>query len=133
MKNKLILIVMLVTVFSCSDDDFSSVNKIVDEWKLTEIRYYTPSGNSIIDYSDVNIIYDFRENGTLIVSGTEQGIYNNGTYEYEIEEGVVEGISDLVIFTVKIDQTYWTYDLTNGIMKLGISHVDGPDLIFERN
>ncbi|REE25556.1 hypothetical protein DFQ09_102146 [Winogradskyella pacifica] len=133
MKNRLVLIVLLVTVFGCSDDEFSSVNKIVDEWKLTEIRYYTSSGNSIIAYSDVNIVYDFRNDGTLVVSGVEQGIYNNGTYEYEIEEGVVEGISDLVIFTVKIDQTYWAYDLTNGIMKLGLSHVDGPDLIFERN
>lgn len=133
MKNKLILILMLVIVWGCSDDEFSSANKIVDEWKLTEIRYFSTSGNSIIDYSGVNIIYDFREDGTLIVSGAEQGVHTNGTYEYEIEEGVVEGISDLVIFTVKIDQTYWTHDLTDGIMKLGLPHNDRSNLIFERN
>ncbi|WP_179335145.1 hypothetical protein [Winogradskyella costae] len=133
MKNRLILIITLITLFSCSDDDFSSANKIVDEWKLTEIRYYSTVGNSIISYSGVNIIYDFREDGTLVVSGAEQGVHTTGTYEYEIEEGIVEGISDLVIFTVKIDQTYWNYDLTNGIMKLGLSEVGGSDLIFERN
>ena len=133
MKIKHLLIVMFVGIFSCSDDEFSSANKIIDEWKLSEIRNYTTAGSSIVDYSDANIIYDFREDGTLIVSGAEQGIYTNGIYQYEIEEGVVEGISDLVIFTVKIDQTYWSYDLTNGTMKLGLSHVDGPDLIFKRH
>lgn len=133
MKNKLILILMFVTVCSCSDDDYSSANNIVDEWKMIEMHYYGIEGNTTTDYLEANIIYDFREDGTLIVSGAEQNVHSNGTYDYLLEEGPVEGNSDLEIFTVKIDQTYWSYDLSNGIMKLGLSHVHGPDLVFERN
>ncbi|WP_179352256.1 hypothetical protein [Winogradskyella vidalii] len=133
MKNKLILILMFVTLYSCSADDYSSARNIVDEWQLIEIRYSGIEGNTTVNYSTSNIIYDFREDGTLIVYGAQYGVHANGTYTYLIEEGSLEGQSDLEILTVKIDQTYWSYDLTNGIMKLGQSHVDGPDLVFERN
>ena len=42
------------------------------------------------------------------------------------------GSSDPKVLLVKINSTKWTYDLTNGIMILGLSYVDGPNLIFER-
>lgn len=133
----LILILTIATISSCSNDDDSLRNQITAEWKLIRAEFYELEGGnpseSLIDYSDQNIIYDFKSNGTLIVSGGENAGYYNGNYEYFFgEDHLGGGMSDPKILLVTIDQTKWTYDLKDGKLTLGLSHVDGPDLVFER-
>ncbi len=126
----------IAVISSCSNDDDSSNNQIIGEWKLIEAKFYgLEGGNSSegsIDYSDKNIIYNFQLNGTLTVSGEENAGYPDGTYEYFFGEDHLGGMNDPEILLVKINESKWTYDLTNGKMTLGQSYVDGPDLILER-
>jgi len=137
MKKIVILILTIATFSSCSNDDDSLSNQITAEWKLIEAKFYVPEGGNpsegSIDYSNENIIYDFQSNGTLTVSGGDNAGYYNGNYEYFFGEDYLGGgTNEPKILLVTIDQSKWTYDLTNGKMTLGLSHVDGPDLVFER-
>lgn len=136
MKKILFLIMIIVAISSCSKGDDSSSNQIIGEWKLIEAKFYGLEGGnsseSSIDYSNENIIYDFQSNGTLTVSGGENVGYSNGEYEYFFGEDHLGGMNDPEILLVKINESKWTYDLTNGKMTLGQSYVDGSDLVFER-
>ena len=83
MKNLMYLLLIIFTILSCSKDDYSMNEQIYGEWKLTEARIVDFSPNPpIIDYSDDNIIYNFKFNGKLIVTGEENVGYTNGEYEY---------------------------------------------------
>lgn len=127
----------IATLSSCSKDDDSSNNQIVGEWKLTKSEVYGINSNQeyelfSTDHSSENIIYNFQSNGTLMVSGGENTGYPNGEYEYFFGEDYLGGSNDPKVLLVKINNSKWTYNLTNGEMKLGQSYVDGVDLIFER-
>lgn len=130
-----ISIMTIATFISCSNDDDSSSNQIVGVWKLIEAKFYGleegSSTEGLIDYSDKNIIYDFQTNGTLTVSGGENAGYTNGVYDYIFGKDHLGGSNDPEILLVTINESKWTYDLTNGKMTLGQSYVDGPDLILE--
>lgn len=142
MNKILILIIAVATITSCSknDDDDSTMNEIVGEWKLTKAEFYgkNSSGNIelfSIDYSNENITYNFNLNNELIVSGGENVGYNNGEYDYVFEEDYLSGFpseGETKMLLVKINTAKWTYDFTNGTMKLGRSYLDGSDLYFER-
>ncbi len=135
MKKILILIVTITILTSCSNDDHIS-NQITGNWKLIEAKFYGLEGGSSsegsIDYSEENIIYNFQSNGTLVVSGRENAGHTNGEYEYFFGEDHLGGNNEPKILLVKIDESKWTYDLTNDKMTLGKSYVDGINLVFER-
>ncbi len=135
MRKILILVMTIAMLTSCSNDDDIS-DQITGNWKLIEAKFYGLEGGSSsegsIDYSDGNIIYNFQSNGNLVVSGGENAGYTNGEYEYFFGEDHLGGSNDPEILLVKINESKWTYELTNGKMTLGKSYVDGPDLVFER-
>ena len=134
MKKNIALTLIGLLILSCSKDD-DRTNQITGNWKLIEAKFYrldSGSSEGLIDYSNGNIIYNFQSDGTLIVSGGENAGYQNGEYEYFFGEDYLGGINDPKIVLVKIKNSKWTYDLTNGKMTIGKSYVDGPDLIFER-
>ncbi len=134
MKKILIFIITIVTLSSCSNDD--SINdKIVGEWKLIGVSTMSFNPNSTIDYSNENITYNFQSNGILLVTGGQNVGYTNGEYEYFFGEDYLSGApspGESKTLLVKINSTKWTYDLTNGVMTLSTSYVDGPILRFER-
>lgn len=136
MKKILILLLTIATISSCSNDDDSSHNPVTGEWKLIEAKFHgLEGGNSLegsIDYSNLNIIYDFQSNGSLTVSGGDNAGHPNGTYEYYFGEERLESISDSELLIVEIDESKWIYTFTNEKMYLGLSYVDGPDLVFEK-
>jgi hypothetical protein len=135
MKKNLILILAIITLSSCSKDDNPSTKQIVGEWKLMEARILNFSTNPTIDYSNENIIYNFQSNGKLLVTGSQNIGYPNGEYEYLFGNDYLSGApssGESKILLVKINNSKWTYNLTNGKMILGQSYVDGPDLYFER-
>lgn len=133
MKKLLILIVTIMTISSYSNGDNSSNNQIIGEWKLIEIQIFNFGGQNSIDYSNENIIYDFQPNGVLRVTGGQNIGYSSGEYDYFFGEDYLGGgTTDPKILLVKINDSKWTYNLTNRKMTLGQSYVDGNDLIFER-
>lgn len=135
MNKILILLLGIVTLSSCSNNDDSSTDQIIGEWKLMMAKIIDFSPNPpIIDYSNENIIYNFKSNGKLVVTGGQNIGYPNGEYEYFFGEDYLGGGlgNEPKVLIVKINGSKWTYNLTGKEMKLGQSYVDGPDLILER-
>jgi hypothetical protein len=134
MKKILILILTIATLTNCSNDD--SINdQINGEWKLIGVSTMDFNSNPQIDYPNENIIYNFRPNGILLVTGGEDIAYPNGEYDYFFGKDYLSGApsaGESKTLIVNINSTKWTYDLTNGIMTLSTSYVDGPILRFER-
>lgn len=140
MKKTLIFLITIVILSSCTNDDETPTNQILGKWKLVKVEYYKWNSNSnaslqTIDYSDKNIIYDFRSNNKLIVTG-DQNIDNvNRESDYIFEKDYLSGYpseGESKMLLVKIDGSKWTYSLTNGTMMLGQSYIDGANLYFER-
>lgn len=103
------------------------------EIKLIEIQIFNFGGQNSIEYSNENIIYDFQPNGVLRITGGQNIGYSSGEYDYFFGEDYLGGgTTDPKILLVKINDSKWTYNLTNRKMTLGQSYVDGNDLIFER-
>lgn len=132
MKKAIILLWILSAAIGCSKDNDIENNKIVGEWKLEEAQIYGFEGGRSIDYSRENIIYNFRSDGILVITGGENAGYPNGEYEYALVKEPLGGPDDPEVLFLKIENSEWTYQNINGKMKLGMSYVDGPDLIFER-
>lgn len=130
----------IVLLSSCTNDDETPTNQILGKWKLVKVESYklNPNNNTslqTIDYSDKNITYDFRSNNKLIITGDQNIDNKNRESDYIFEKDYLSGYpseGESKILLVKIDGSKWTYSLTNGIMMLGQSYVDGADLYFER-
>ncbi|MDR1113389.1 MAG: hypothetical protein LBL18_06500 [Bacteroidales bacterium] len=79
-----LVLILLLTAGSCkkSCEDKS----IIGSWKLVELKYppYTDYGNQIVvNYTDSNIIFIFKENNSLLITGNMQGGYlPEGEYSY---------------------------------------------------
>jgi hypothetical protein len=130
---KIILFNILVLLFvSCTKNDSEISNPILGEWKLIKSEQNDMSNNiTITDYSSQNIIYKFDSNLNLNVNSGN----NAGNYRYEFKKDYLSGFpsdGETKIFLVVINSTKWTYNLSNGKMKLGISYIDGPELYFEK-
>ena len=133
MKKILIIILGIAFLSSCSNNDDTQNNQIIGEWKLIEAQIFGFGGQSSTDYSNENIIYYFQSNGILKVTGGQNVGYPSGEYDYFFGEDYLGGgTTDPKILLVKINESKWTYNLTNGKMTIGKSYVDGTDLIFER-
>ncbi len=137
MKKVVILIIMVVTLSACPREDTISIDPIIGKWKLIEIRFSGFERISSIDCSDKNIIYNFKTDDILNVSGVSANDkylrYSNGEYKYFFGKGRLGGGgSDPKILLVEIETTKWTYKLTDGKMVLSTSYLDGETLIFEK-
>lgn len=133
MKKILILIMAIATLLSCSKDDDSTTDQIVGEWRLLRTTCCFFEGGKTTDYSDENIIYNFKRNGILIITGGQNVEYPVGEYQYFFgKDNLGSNTNEPKILLVKIDNNKWTYNLTKGIMTLGMSYIDGPNLEFER-
>ena len=124
---------VILTALSCSNEDESSNNQIIGEWKLLEAQIFNFGGQSSTDYSKENIIYNFQSNDILKISGGENINYPTGEFKYFFGEDYLGGgTSDSKILLVKINESKYTYNLTNEKMRLGKSYVDGHDLVLGR-
>ena len=134
MKKIILLIFTIGILSSCLNDDKNSTNnEIIGKWKLIEVQIFGFGGQSSTDYSNENIVYEFQSNGILKVTGGQDVSHPDGEYNYFFGEDYLGGgTTDPKILLVKINESKWTYNLTNGKMTIGKSYVDGPDLIFER-
>ncbi|WOD43465.1 hypothetical protein [Hwangdonia lutea] len=116
-------------------DIVSSSNQILGEWKLLRSRIIWPEYKNW-DFSDKNIIYNFKPNGILVVSESGGiGGFDKGEYNYVFEEDYLSGSpspNESMIWLVKIMNSKWTYKSQGNLMVVGKSYVDGADLCFER-
>jgi len=75
---------------------------IVGKWKLVKIKLGWMMGE--IDYSQNNIIFKFKTNGILIISGGENELINNGEHEIIIRS--LE-IGEYTYSIIKNDKYYY--------------------------
>ncbi|HLW50062.1 MAG TPA: hypothetical protein VKZ78_03755 [Sphingobacteriaceae bacterium] len=75
----LLLLLITVSFSSCKKTEVTELKEPptahIGKWQLVAAHYYMETGESVSpDYSHANIIYDFRKNNILIVSGEIEGI-----------------------------------------------------------
>jgi len=142
---KLLAISILILLISCKENTThidmdlkcptvareGSNTQLVGKWKLVQGKTVFNFPRTF-DYSCNEVIYDFRLNGILIVSadikesiGASPGEH---TYEF-IRKPVFEGGKD---FTLKINDGTSSCKISNGLMTLDDSPLDGPILYFAR-
>lgn len=133
MKRLFFLITISLTTFGCSDDNVTSKNEIVGQWKLIYL-HASPWSSYIHDYSDDNILYDFNSNEILTVNGNGNSApHADGQHNYFFGEDALSGVpGDPKVLLVKIDGSKWTYNFSKGQMTLSQMHVDGSTLTFVR-
>lgn len=138
MKKNLLLLFIVFLLTNCSSDKiFFLENVIVGEWKLTHETYSTiDNGASTVDFSSQNIIYNFKSNGSLIITPNNnfEGVRER---TYVVELDYLSGQpspNEQKILIVRFDDydTKWVLDVEGNKMSLGLSYVDGSDLFFER-
>jgi hypothetical protein len=125
---------MIILTLGCSKNDVStSDNEIIGNWKLMRAEFYGFEGENLINYSNKDITYNFKSNGTLKVTGEENAGYPSGEYEYFFGKDYLGGnTNDPKILLVKINTSKWIYNFKDGEMILGQSYVDGPNLVFKK-
>jgi len=135
MKKLTVLFAMILLFINCSKNDEETSNPVIGEWRLIKVEQNDRSNNiSITDYTNQNIIYKFETNSNLNIN-IDNVVYNSGNYNYEYKNDYLTGFpspGETKILLVAINNQRWTYELINGKMKLGRSHLDGPDLYLER-
>lgn len=110
-------------------DDF----EINGSWRLVKsVISFSPNSPSEYDYSQYDIIYEFRPDGTLSVSNNDVPDnllvdayfeFESGVYSYEFVDSVNEKI-------LKIDNYIWWYQISKQKLTLDCSPLDGPILYF---
>mgnify|MGYP000642765227 CR=1 FL=1 len=89
MKSFVYLLLISLTIVSCSKNDGSPENPIFGEWRLIKITSDGTNTPQISDYSNKNIIYNFTSDRRvqnnhyeLIITGEVNSGYPNGKYNY---------------------------------------------------
>src|SRR5690625_1434210 len=117
-----------VTIQEGSDDD------IMGKWKLIKADI-TRLAEEIRteDYSCDDIIYHFREDRSLLISGVEDGmpVQQNGEYSYELIDSILYEHMDYD-YTLKIDSQKIACGMEDNAMILDASPLDGNTLYFVR-
>jgi hypothetical protein len=120
------ILLILAGSFSCGKDDENS--SIIGKWKLMKAEIPYSERQPSYDYSQRNIIYEFKANGNLIVFGKT----NNINHYLGHEQGVFEFsyINDSDESRMKIDNTTWWYVLSAKELILSLAPLDGQILYF---
>jgi len=98
----IISIMIIAALTGCEKEPYSS--EIIGEWKLVEVLYIdttvTTDGGYPwlkIDYSENNLIYDFRKNNRLVITSSTPGKLQESKCSYKYENigpiifGLLEG------------------------------------------
>lgn len=143
---KLPLVFILVISLSCKKNEVVDINmdlrcptvarvgsntQVVGKWKLLKgstVFYDTKT----VDYSCNEVIYDFRSNGIVIITSDIQELIgsNPGEHSYEFTpKPLFEGGNN---FTIKINSNAVSCRISEGLMTLDNSALDGPILHLAR-
>ena len=135
MTRILLILLTITSLISCSKSDDSNENEhFFGEWKLNRADLHGFEGTKTFDYSNDNIIYNFRSNGILTVTGAENVGYPSGEYSYYFGKDYLgDGTNGSKTLLVNIESSKWIYNFIDGEMVLVQSYNDGPNLIFIKN
>ena len=107
-------------------------NQIIGKWKLVKAQTVFLDPRTV-DYSCNQIIYAFDLNGNLTITADTADIIgqNSGSYDYTFSKSsFFEGQNEK--YTIKIKQRSITCGISNGVMILDDSPLDGPILYLVR-
>ena len=119
-----ILLSLVGGFFSCKEDiDIDPQKAIIGKWKLVKLT--VPMMGVSYNYSNYNIVYDFKANGVLTVSGKIDQIdwyggYEVGEYPYSV--GNFEYGHNLKIGNYE----FWWVRISSKTLVMDDSPVDGP-------
>jgi len=128
MKKILILAILFSLAGSFSsckekETDITKVNEITGKWELLKITIsFTPEGAISRDYSQNNIVYEFKADGILTVS---RDINHSDTYVHEQGDHFYSIIDDKEEYTLKIDNNLYWYSVSNNDLIIDQSPLDG--------
>jgi len=106
----IISLIIAVNLFSCKKNNEYPENIIIGKWKLVEAR--GSWGEEDRDYSQYNIVFEFKLNGVLSVTGLPDNYWaivdKNGKHSYSLyEEDAGYGLEK----KIQIGNSYWWYGL----------------------
>jgi len=124
-------IAILVVLFTaCKKTDNIRDEDIKGKWKLVEVKLsLTPTVPVSYDYSQYNVVYDFKSDAVLMVSkdanmDTAGYVHEHGEHYYTIindEDGY---------YVLKIDDYAYWYSVSSDELILDDSPVDGAKYYF---
>lgn len=138
------MIVFLVGALGCGkNDDLDNAQRckvegkigadddIFGQWKLIKGQTFFYESKTI-DYSCNNIIYEFREDETLIISSDTETVIDlgPGLYSYQLHYEPLEASDEE--FTLQIDGLIMGIEISTDAMIVNHSYFDGPILYFVR-
>lgn len=132
MKKKLLLLAAISSVMlCCSDEDESArvAGAIVGQWQLIHVHERSWDSH-LSDESAKNIVYDFKANGILDVSGA-CALIEKGQYPYR-EETLTLGGQPYKTPVVTMAGRRWIYSFSDGHMTIVELDSDGGTLTFVR-
>ena len=131
MRNILKLAVVLVffagSIYSCTKENEESAT-IIGKWKYVKCVY--PFGNKLYDYSQYNIVYEFKPNNILAISG-ETHIENYVGHEIGKHFYSLGDFSDGRNLKIDDYSIYWCRIFSNEL-EIDLTPVDGGMYKFVR-
>jgi hypothetical protein len=137
----------MLTTFSCKKGDsiiddlnctvtavHGKKDNIIGKWKLVAGRQVGIDKMRIEDYSCQNIIYEFRSDGNLIVTGDAENYLgiSQGTHEFKLtSKPVYEWLEEKQTLRIGGDRD-WACGISQYKMTLNDSPLDGPKLTLYR-
>lgn len=135
-NKSIIFLILIIFTHACSSDkndselvEFESACEqkndvdlldLIGKWKLRKVQtvFLNPG---VYDYSSNEIIYDFREDGVLIISSDIDEFVggSTGEFSYSLSQNALN---------LQIDQTSKTCCLSDISLRLDGSSLDGPIL-----
>ena len=127
-KYAAIALILTTSLFSCTKKDEEPT--IIGKWKLVEVKedwdwFGEPK---IHDYSQYNIVYEFKNINILLVSGKTDNIslvHGNGEHSYTLFERDWPYTIDKKLYYVEIDRWEWSYNFISTKELV----VEKPDLV----
>jgi len=139
MKKIGLLIVMLVSLISCSDNDDKPTESYVGKWTLTRMGSNNPAANSI-DILEWEESYTFNSNNTFsktrkkddkttTISGTYSVVKTNDQIQFELS---YTSENDIIASCVsKVKENLYILN-SNGNLYGTWSVCNGPTLVYEK-
>ncbi|MCF4101249.1 hypothetical protein L1I30_06200 [Gillisia sp. M10.2A] len=99
MKKLLLILALIGTVLSCTDDDISTDPELSGNFYLTDISCFC-GFNPEIDFKDFKLQFSSTNNSFTLINPTEDYFYigSSGTYNYELDDTIlkVEGAASYI-------------------------------------
>ncbi|WP_339610602.1 hypothetical protein [uncultured Planktosalinus sp.] len=112
-------------------------DSIVGNWLLIDIQknqMAQGAKNKFTDLEKHQVIYNFKNNGSLIVTGDTVLVHTPGTYNYNLEKDYIglplENQANELLLS--IDNSKWSFTKKNNEIKIGQAFLDGPELTLKR-